>query len=218
MDKPPPCKIHFFSILFSVLVFASCTEDSIAIVSSDAKIVFDFEDEGNPVQRLSVFVKPSSNVRRIESIDVKFSDGKEMYSWKIENPILFQSGKESWAGYPHLEASANLKKFPKGSYDFECVDAAGNSEQGIFFVDYDENLLDEFSSENFLGEKWSEQVALYSGIGELLVLSKNEKKYGDEKFFQDIKDSNFLRHIYQARNVICLGPKVFKGGVDENGQ
>ena len=218
MDKPPPCKIHFFSILFSVLVFASCTEDSIAIVSSDAKIVFDFEDEGNPMQRLSVFVKPSSNVRRIESIDVKFSDGKEMYSWKIENPILFQSGKESWAGYPHLEASANLKKFPKGSYDFECVDAAGNSEQGIFFVDYDENLLGEFSSENFLGEKWSEQVALYSGIGELLVLSKNEKKYGDEKFFQDIKDSNFLRHIYQARNVICLGPKVFKGGVDENGQ
>ena len=218
MEKPPPCKIHFFSILFSVLVFASCTEDSIAIVSSDAKIVFDFEDEGNPVQRLSVFVKPSSNVRRIESIDVKFSDGKEMYSWKIENPILFQSGKESWAGYPHLEASANLKKFPKGSYDFECVDAAGNSEQGIFFVDYDENLLGEFSSENFLGEKWSEQVALYSGIGELLVLSKNEKKYGDEKFFQDIKDSNFLRHIYQARNVICLGPKVFKGGVDENGQ
>ena len=218
MDKPPPCKIHFFSILFSVLVFASCTEDSIAIVSSDAKIVFDFEDEGNPVQRLSVFVKPSSNVRRIESIDVKFSDGKEMYSWKIENPILFQSGKESWAGYPHLEASANLKKFPKGSYDFECVDAAGNSEQGIFFVDYDENLLGGFSSENFLGEKWSEQVALYSGIGELLVLSKNEKKYGDEKFFQDIKDSNFLRHIYQARNVICLGPKVFKEGVDENGQ
>ena len=218
MDKPPPCKIHFFSILFSVLVFASCTEDSIAIVSSDAKIVFDFEDEGNPVQRLSVFVKPSSNVRRIESIDVKFSDGKEMYSWKIENPILFQSGKESWAGYPHLEASANLKKFPKGNYDFECVDAAGNSEQGIFFVDYDENLLGEFSSENFSGEKWSEQVALYSGIGELLVLSKNEKKYGDEKFFQDIKDSNFLRHIYQARNVICLGPKVFKGGVDENGQ
>lgn len=218
MDKPPPYKIHFFSILFSVLVFASCTEDSIAIVSSDAKIVFDFEDEGNPVQRLSVFVKPSSNVRRIESIDVKFSDGKEMYSWKIENPILFQSGKESWAGYPHLEASANLKKFPKGSYDFECVDAAGNSEQGIFFVDYDENLLGEFSSENFSGEKWSEQVALYSGIGELLVLSKNEKKYGDEKFFQDIKDSNFLRHIYQARNVICLGPKVFKGGVDENGQ
>lgn len=218
MDKPPPCKIHFFSILFSVLVFASCTEDSIAIVSSDAKIVFDFEDEGNPVQRLSVFVKPSSNVRRIESIDVKFSDGKEMYSWKIENPILFQSGKESWAGYPHLEASANLKKFPKGSYDFECVDAAGNSEQGIFFVDYDENLLGGFSSENFSGEKWSEQVALYSGIGELLVLSKNEKKYGDEKFFQDIKDSNFLRHIYQARNVICLGPKVFKGGVDENGQ
>lgn len=218
MDKPPPCKIHFFSILFSVLVFASCTEDSIAIVSSDAKIVFDFEDEGNPVQRLSVFVKPSSNVRRIESIDVKFSDGKEMYSWKIENPILFQSGKESWAGYPHLEASANLKKFPKGSYDFECVDAAGNSEHGIFFVDYDENLLGGFSSENFSGEKWSEQVALYSGIGELLVLSKNEKKYGDEKFFQDIKDSNFLRHIYQARNVICLGPKVFKGGVDENGQ
>ena len=218
MDKPPPCKIHFFSILFSVLVFASCTEDSIAIVSSDAKIVFDFEDEDNPVQRLSVFVKPSSNVRRIESIDVKFSDGKEMYSWKIENPILFQSGKESWAGYPHLEASGNLKKFPKGSYDFECVDAAGNSEQGIFFVDYDENLLGGFSSENFLGEKWSEQVALYSGIGELLVLSKNEKKYGDEKFFQDIKDSNFLRHIYQARNVICLGPKVFKGGVDENGQ
>ena len=218
MDKPPPCKIHFFSILFSVLVFASCTEDSIAIVSSDAKIVFDFEDEGNPVQRLSVFVKPSSNVRRIESIDVKFSDGKEMYSWKIENPILFQSGKESWAGYPHLETSANLKKFPKGGYDFECVDAAGNSEQGIFFVDYDENLLGEFSSENFSGEKWSEQVALYSGIGELLVLSKNEKKYGDEKFFQDIKDSNFLRHIYQARNVICLGPKVFKGGVDENGQ
>ena len=218
MDKPPPCKIQFLSILFWAFVFASCAEDSIAIATADAKIVFDFEDEKNPAQRLSVFVNPSSNVRRIENIDVKFSDENELYFWKIENPILIQSGKESWAGYSHLEASANFKNFPKGNYDFECVDAAGNSAQGNFLIDYDEDLLGGFSSEKFSGEKWSERIALYSEIGELLHFSKNEKNYGDEKFFHDIKDSHFLRHVYQARNVICLGPKIFKGGVDENGQ
>ncbi len=220
MEKPPPEKFSFVSLSFFVFCFAlfSCAENSIAIASADSKIVFDFEDEKNSAQRLSVFVRPSSNVRRIENIDVKFSDGNETYSWKIENPILIQSGKESWAGYSHLEASANLKKIPKGSYDFECVDAAGNSAEGNFFVDYDENLSGGFSAEKFSGERWSEGIAVYSEIGELLHFSKNEKNYGDEKFFQDIKDSKFLRHVYQAQNVICLGPKVFKGGVDENGQ
>lgn len=220
MEKPPPEKFNLISLSFLAFCFVlfSCAEDSIAIASADAKIVFDFEDEKNPAQRLSVFVNPSSNVRRIENIDVKFSDGNELYSWKIENPILVQSGKESWAGYSHLEASANLKNFPRGGYDFECVDAAGNSAQGKFSVYYDENLSGEFSSEKFSGGKWSERIAVYSEIGELLHFSKNEKNYGDEKFFRDIKDSHFLRHIYQAQNVICLGPKIFKGGLDENGQ
>ncbi|MDE6068897.1 MAG: hypothetical protein K2F89_08120 [Treponemataceae bacterium] len=64
----------------------------------------------------------------------------------------------------------------------------------------------------------SERFAVYSEIGELLHFDENKKNQSDEKFFHEIKDSKFLRHIYQSQNVICLGPKIFKEGVDENGQ
>ncbi len=218
MDKPPPCKIYFFSILLSAFVFASCAEDSIAIVSADAKIVFDYAEDSSPSQRLCVFVRLSSNVRRIENIDVRFSDGSETYSWKMENPVLMQSGKEAWAGYSHLERPSNLKNFPKGTYDFECVDSTGESARGNFLVEYDEKSFGEFSREKFSGNGWSERIAVYSEIGELLHFSEDENDKSDEAIFRETKDSSFLRHLYQAENVICLGPKIFKEGVDENGQ
>ena len=216
MEKPPPEKFNFLSLPFLAFcfLFVSCAENNVDAPEAQANIVFDFEDEKNPAQRLSVFVSVFSNVRRVENISVKHGE----YFWKIENPILFQSQENSWAGYMHLSLPSNLEKFPRGEYFFACVDAAGNSAQGNFLIDYEEDLLGEFSSEKFSGGKWSERIALYSEIGELLHFSKNEKNYGDEKFFHDIKDSHFLRHVYQARNVICLGPKIFKGGVDENGQ
>lgn len=216
MEKPPPEKFNLISLSFLAFCFVlfSCAEDGVDAPEAQANIVFDFEDEKNPSQRLSVFVAVFSNVRRVENISVKHGE----YFWKIENPILFQSQENSWAGYMHLSPPSNLKKIPRGEYSFECVDAAGNSAQGNFLIDYDENLFGEFSSEKFSGGKWSERIAVYSEIGELLHFSKNEKNYDDEKFFRDIKDSHFLRHVYQAQNVICLGPKIFKGGVDENGQ
>ncbi len=218
MDKPPPCNIYIFSILLSAFVFASCAEDSIAIVSADAKIVFDFAEDLSSSQRLSVFVRLSSNVRRVENIDVRFSGGGETYSWNIENPVLLQSGKESWAGYSHLELPSNLKHFPKGSYDFECVDSTGESAKGNFFIEYDEKLFGEFSREKFSGGEWSERIAVYSEIGELLHFAENENNKSDEIIFREIEDSFFLRHLYQAENVVCLGPKIFKEGVEENGQ
>lgn len=216
MEKPPPEKFNFISLSFLLFCFAlvSCAEDKVDAVEAQADIVFDFEDEKNPAQRLSVFVAVFSNVRRVESVSVRHGD----YLWNIENPILFQSGENSWAGYMHLSPPSNLGKFPRGEYSFECVDAAGNSAQGIFFVEYDENSLDRFSPETFFGGEWNERIALYSEIGELLHFDANEKKQSDETLFFAVKDSCFLRHVYQARNVICLGPKIFKEGVGENGQ
>ncbi|MBD5433914.1 MAG: hypothetical protein HDR35_06445 [Treponema sp.] len=216
MEKPPPEKFNFISlsIFFFCIALFSCAEDKIDAPEAQANIVFDFEDEKNPAQRLSVFVAVVSNVRRVENVSASHGE----YFWKIENPVLFQSREKSWAGHMHLSPPPNLEKFPRGEYSFECVDAAGNSAQGNFFVDYDENLFGEFLSENFSGGKWSERIAVYSEIGELLHFDENKKNQSDEKIFHEIKDSKFLRHIYQSQNVICLGPKIFKEGVDENGQ
>lgn len=216
MEKPPPENFNFISIVFLLFCFAlfSCAEDKVNASESQANIVFDFEDEKNPVQRMSVFLAVSSNVRRVENISVKCGE----YFWKIENPILFQSRENSWAGYMHLSPPSNLAKFPRGEYSFECVDAAGNSAQGIFFVEYDENSLKEFSYEKFSGGRWKERLAAYSETGDLLYFDEIKKNQRDEAILKNVRDSHFLRHIYQARNVICLGPKVFKGGVDKNGQ
>ena len=54
MEKPPPEKFNFISlsIFFFCIALFSCAEDKIDAPEVQSNIVFDFEDEKNPAQRL----------------------------------------------------------------------------------------------------------------------------------------------------------------------
>lgn len=215
MEEPPPNKICFLAILFIAICFCvSCTEDKVAIVYAKPNIVLDFAETGIPLQRLSVFVQITSNVRRLDYIVVKSGE----YTWTIEEPFIFEYEEKSWAGYMHLEPPSNLGKFPKGKYSFEVVDAIGGKAEGSFSVSYDDELIDkEFSAKIFSARKWKERVAVYSEQSELLYFDAPKEDWkNDKQVFSFVKDSDFLRCVFEIGMQICFAPKIYKDGGSKN--
>ena len=82
MDSNPfiSFKINFFlkaNFIVNLLIFGisinlvSCSNTAPAIVNCEAKVVFDFENEKDtPKQKMNLFLKMTSDVRRTETINV----------------------------------------------------------------------------------------------------------------------------------------------------
>lgn len=187
-----------------------------AVSAVQAHLILDWEDEQSlPVERLSVFVETSSNVRRFESFSVKAGD----YTWNVDSPIFFQSGDRQWAGWPHLEPAPNFEKalFPLGNYQVECVDAAGKKDTASFSVVVNAALLDaNVGQVDGLLMSSQKRVAVYSSSNELLYFDARKSNWiSDEAVFSGVKDSSYFRDVFMSGNTLCFMPKKFKDNNDK---
>ena len=221
MKKPPPadnCKHSLFILLaaFCAFSFFSCSDDPVDAAAVQANLILDWEDDQSlPVERLSVFVETSSNVRRFESFSVKTGD----YTWNVDSPIAFQSGDRQWAGWPHLEPAPNMERpiFPLDNYQVECVDAAGKKDTATFSIVMNAALLDA-RVEEIEGLLLSPQkrVAVYSASDELLYFDAKKSNWiGDEAIFGAVQDSSYFRDVIMSGSALCFMPKVFKEADDK---
>lgn len=193
------------------LNFFSCSDDPVDTAAVQAHLILDWEDEQSlPVERLSVFVEVSSNVRRVESFSVKNGD----YTWNVDSPIVFQSGDRQWVGWPHLEPPPNAARplFPLGSYSVECVDAAGKKDTGLFSIVINAALLDANASQvDGLITAPQRRVAVYSESNELLYFDTARNNWlSDEAIFSGVKDSSYYRNTIASGSAICFLPKKMK--------
>lgn len=229
MKKPPPADNRNFSLAFFIaaaFVFSfslfSCSDDPVATAAVQANLIMDWEDgQSLPVERLSVFVELSSNVRRVESFSVKSGE----YSWNVDSPILFESGSRKWAGWTHLEpppaAPGKRAAFPLGSYEAECVDAAGKKDKAVFAIVINAALREATSDKiEGLVSVPQKRVAVYSDSGELLYFDSAKNNWlNDEAIFSGVKDSAYYRNSISAGSALCFMPKIYKDKKEnENGE
>ncbi|MBR5966945.1 MAG: hypothetical protein IK015_12600 [Treponema sp.] len=216
MNKPPPAanfKPSLFVLLaaFFAVSLYSCSEDPVAAASVQAHLILDWEDDQSlPVERLSVFIETSSNVRRVESFLVKSGD----YTWNVDSPIAFQSGDRQWVGWPHLEPPPGAARplFPLGNYQVECVDAAGKKDTATFSIVINAALLDAqaVQVENLISAP-QKRIAVYSDSNELLYFDTAKNNWiGDTAIFSSVKDSSYYRTSIAAGSALCFLPKKFK--------
>lgn len=78
---------------------------------------------------LSVYISPSSDGRRLESMKVMCeSDG---YTWHIDNPEQFENGKNTYYGCSKL-SFVDDKLFPEGRYVVKYTDMSDREAESSF--------------------------------------------------------------------------------------
>ena len=203
-----PFLIVFSSLCCVIMGFSSCSNAVPELVSIEATVIYDYQSlQGEPVQRLSIFVQSSQGSERIMNLKISFLGGKAFPDnklfWLIEKPLILNNGSKLWAGSSNL-MPPYFSDLPQGSYQVIYTDLAGEIAEGKFELAYkavDAPPLEHpifFSQQEqakALGDSSNDsdepitRIALYSepdGKGTLLFLDTGWENWKD---FTDIKDS-----------------------------
>ena len=192
-------------LLFSVI---SCSDSETDVLSASATAVFDFEDsESHPKARLAVFFQLGNEAQRSESFTV--SNEESGYSWIVSKPGIFTGMNKSYAYSINLSPPEG-KEIPVGSYTVTYYDAAENSDEAKFSVNYNKGLLSA-TSENFREflPNANENIAIYDDSGELLFMGKEKSSWKTNSgILKDYKlaFSKRLCYVTPGNTVICLMP------------
>lgn len=228
MDKNPFFKINSkFSLKFCLIIIASlfylsCSTNTPSIVSVDAKVIYDFESDGSkPVQKLNVFLRMDSDVRRVDSMTICHK--QTGYRWVITNPMISHSDNTYYAGYTNLTGSSqNDNSLPQGEYSVFCIDASGRECYAEFSISLDFDLEKIKSADVVNGYDPDTQffhVGLYSQEANLLYYGAPKKDWqtpqktfglDSKKIFSQYKEASFYRVFNYRNNNVFILPKVQK--------
>lgn len=207
---------------FSICLILSCSDSAPSIVNSEAKIVFDFQDEKSlPVQKMNLFVKMTSDSRRAESINVYHNESG--YRWVINNPVISQVDNYYFAGYTNIQATGNTdSRLPEGEYSICYMDAQGREEYSTVRIKYDEKFL-KMKSDEILKFVSNKNPVLYAGIysknQELIYFGTTKKEWNITKEMKDInrsrlfnsyKDAEFFRVFIELDDCVFVMPEINK--------
>ncbi len=200
-------------ILAAALVFfASCSQNTPELYSSDYSVIFDYADQENPpVARLSVFAASGSDVRRYQKI--KITSVETGYTWETEVISMLDTSDVQWAGCTNIAAPSG-EKLPTGKYELTYYNADEKEYSLSIQVRYDADLyevllpgLAEFMEKN----RGIEKIAIYDKQ-HLLIYFGN--RTSDFRTTRDIwnfyRDAASYQVIWYSRNgsVICIAPEL----------
>lgn len=235
MDSNPsiPFKFIYFlknkiAAVLSVLLFScvlfSCSNTAPSIVTTEAKVVFDFENEkSTPTQKLNLFLKMNSDVRRVETMSLNHN--LTGLRWNISNPMISQVDNYFYAGYTNIQGvSQSGEKLPEGEYSITYIDGEGRQEMTIFTIQYNDEIMKMKPNQvvSYLKDKKPQVfVGVYSKEMNLIFYgqAKNDwnitKEYKDlksSKLFSTYKDAQFYRVFFVIDNNVYIMPKIEKSG------
>jgi len=203
-------KLSAFCVLLSVFSFSlfSCSDSVADIVSVSATAVFDFKDkESPPSARLAVFFQVSNEAQRSKSFTVSNEDSG--YSWFVSNPGIFMGMNKNYTYSINLNPPVG-KELPEGAYTVTYYDAAENSDDAKFYINYKKELFTS-NSENFKEflPNANENIAIYDESGELLYMGKAKSSWNSNyDILRDYKlaDTKRICYVTPGNAIICLMP------------
>ena len=203
-------KLSAFCAFLSVFTFSlfSCSDSVADIVSVSATTIFDFKDkESPPSARLAVFFQVSNEAQRSKSFTVSNEDSG--YSWFVSNPGIFMGMNKNYTYSINLNPPPG-KELPEGAYTVTYYDAAENSDDAKFYVNYKKELFTS-NSENFREflPNANENIAVYDESGELLYMGKSKSSWDSNyDILRDYKlaDTKRICYVTPGNAIICLMP------------
>ncbi len=209
-------------MFFCCVSFFSCSNTAPGIITTDCKLVFDYEDEKSfPVQKLNVCLKMDSDVRRVENINIYHS--KSELRWVVLNPVITQADNYYYAGYTNLQSVPQMAEtIPDGEYTVCFMDSAGREGYSKFDIQYDREFASMKLSQ-FLDDLKSHEPKIYVGIyshdGTLLYYGVSRKEWNVTRNYENInelmifsqyKEAEMFRVFYHLDNNVFIMPKVMK--------
>ncbi len=208
-------------LVFSLIVvlaalFASCSDSDPELSGASGYVVLDYAAEtALPTARLAVFAETSSDVHRVERLEVQCAENK--YQWICTEPIVFANDKKQWAGYTELCIPFN-ERIQTGVYNLTYVDAQENAVSRTFSISYDdsflavpaESLREKLSSASL---SFREELALYDEDGMLLYYGMKRSNWkSDRLIFASNKKSAYYRSclVSDGDTVVYMLPPVYK--------
>lgn len=215
MKSGPTCKkilVYFlFCLLFSFIF--SCADTDPEIVNVQGYLIFDYQSQDEkPLVKLAAFVETSSDVHRVESINLKCLENN--YSWQCSDPLIFANENCQWAGYTDFYLPVD-ENFKNGSYLLEYADAQEKTVSSSFSLSYPEENLKKQLKEITDDIKSSsiEEICVYDSAGTVLFYGLRRPSWKeDANIFSSIKNSSYFRISYVSNNdaTIYILPAVYK--------
>ena len=214
-------KFYLLNIIFILFLatILGCSDSVPDVVSSKSSVIFTYDDyESKPNVRLAVFLEVSSDPRRVETISI--SSIKDNMKWLCEEPVVFSESNKKMVGYTNF-VTPNDVKIPTGSYKVVYTDAQGRFIESFTYVSYPEDLMESnvSESEEFLGLRKKEYIAIYNSNDEILYFGDRKKHWTEDSIiFAGNKDYvKFRRCINMIDDsVICLFPFVTKESINND--
>lgn len=203
-------KIFYFFSFLLIVIFLGCSNSLTKIDNANATVVFEFENSENlPNSRLSVFISPSENVRRVEKISILFLEND--YEWEINELLQFQTSSKYYAGYTNF-VMPDGERFPHSDIKILYTEADEDESTCVIKLDYNSKFYDcnlEESLKIIKSEKYLEKISIYNENSTLIYFGDytNELK-SNENLLKIYKDAKFIRKIWcsQDNSVICILP------------
>ena len=196
----------------ALVFFASCSQNTPELYSTDYSVIFDYADEENPpVARLSVFAASGSDVRRYQKI--KITSLESGYSWETEVISMLDTADVQWAGCTNIVAPAG-EKLPTGKYELTYYNADEKEYSVTIQVRYDAELyelllpgLSEFMGKN----RGIEKIAIYDKQHILIYFGDRTSDFRTTRdIWNFYREAASYQVIWYSRsgNVICIGPEL----------
>ncbi|MBE6345315.1 MAG: hypothetical protein E7063_06495 [Spirochaetaceae bacterium] len=200
-------------ILFSLLL-TSCSDSVPSITEVSSSVVLDFySSQDFPSNRLSIFVKTSSEIGRVSHIQVKHIESGIV--WDINDPMILTGGSNNYrAGSPFL-VPPYYGNIPQGAYSLLYTDMSGRTVEYGFSVYYESELLELKVQEIPDAVKHLpvvKKIAIYEqpgGKGKIIYYGDIKDDWKDSsKILNDYNGASSVRECLEisSKAVLCLFP------------
>jgi len=205
------------SILSSSIVL-SCADSTPEIARVYYTVIYDFIDATLPPQvRLSVFIEPLSDKRRVKEISLYHKDSD--YTWDIDNPLLVKDGDTTYFGHHDIVFPPGTE-LREGRYEVRFYDLAMRNTTSYFTLEKLPSLKEAktgsltaagFLNKQFASECSVEQITIYDVLSNVLYTGRRTIEIdSNENIIKMYPAAYSYRLFYrnQDNSTIVLLPEV----------
>ncbi|NLM00623.1 MAG: hypothetical protein GX220_04110 [Treponema sp.] len=176
--------ISFFILSIFTYLLLSCSDTTPSIITVHPALIYEYSAiNSKPVERLSVFVQPNTEVERFLKMEIEnLNTG---FTWTIYEPDIIESGTRSFVGSPVL-MPYEKQEFPFGEYKLTYTDVASRSVVKKFILkkpaSFEKNPIHKLAYKDIDSKKVAkdfifDRVVLYDENGEIIFYGGQKREF-----------------------------------------
>lgn len=204
-------------MIFSAVVFFSCTSNSPVIAETECSVVFYFDSQISlPSLGLTCYAKMASPHDRVLSIKLRHNETR--LEWNITDPVFLGDTEEVWIGSSKLNVPMH-HSLPQGEYSIDVTDVAMEKISKKISLSYPENFcsmtLDEVEATSEYQLFTSESFAIYDAQEKLLYFGTKISDFNSDAqilaFFPSAANYRSFKFSPQLNTGMMMPPTYLTG-------